>query len=208
MKKIIFLSESHTTHTTSIMNEVFVNEDEKLFFREGQITYIRPLLKSDLRTMYLSWLNDPDLNKYSDHFRTWPTTEKDLEDFYNNEQKDQNNVTLAICCRKTGLHFGNHSFNNIDWINRTAQFNTNIGIKKYRSIHYIDSIKVILDYAFNTLNLNKVTGGAEIPGIMDFMKRFGFKQEGVLKNHFYRNGKYHDLVLFAIFKDDFLKLNK
>ena len=66
----------------------FIDEKRKLFFREGKITYLRPLLKSDLRLEYLAWLNDPNLNKYSSHFRSWPTLEKDLEDFYINNLKN------------------------------------------------------------------------------------------------------------------------
>jgi len=190
------------------MSEIYKDEEDKLFFREGKITYLRPLLKSDIRSEYLSWLNNPELNKYSAHFRSWPTLEKDLEDFYNNVQKDNNNITFATCCKKTGIHFGNHSLNDIDWINRTAQHNVNIGIKKFRSIHYIDSLKTILDYAFNTLNLNKITGGAEIPGTIDFMKRFGYKQEGVLKQQVFRDGEYHDIVLFALLKEDYLLKEK
>ena len=88
------------------MNHIFENEDNKLFFREGKITYLRPLLKSDIRLEYLSWLNNPELNKYSDHFRNWPTNESELEEFYNNDQKDSNNIVFATCCKKTGLHFG------------------------------------------------------------------------------------------------------
>lgn len=187
------------------MNEIFENGDKKLFFREGKITYFRPLLKSDIRSEYLAWLNNPELNKYSAHFRTWPTTENDIHDFYNNEQKDNNNVVFAACCKKTGKHFGNLSINNIDWVGRTAQHNTNIGIKKYRTIHYIDCLNILHKYAFDTLNLNKLTGGAEIPGTMDFMKRLGYKEEGLLKRHLYRDGDYHDLVIFALFKEDYLK---
>ena len=125
------------------MNINFENENHKLFFREGKITYLRPLLKTDIRLDYLSWLNNPQLNEYSAHFRSWPTTERDIENFYNNEQKDNNNVVLAACCKKTGIHFGNYSLNNIDWISRTAAQNTNIGIKEYRSIHYFDSLNII-----------------------------------------------------------------
>ncbi len=190
------------------MNEIFENEDKKLFFREGKITFLRPLLKSDIRLEYLSWLNNPELNKYSANFRTWPTLEKDLDDFYNNNIKTRNSIVFATCCKKTGVHFGNHSLEDINWINRTAQHNVNIGIKKYRSLHYIDSLNTVLDYAFTTLNLNKITGGSEIPGTLDFMKRFGYKKEGVLKNHVYRNGKFYDIVIFAVFKDQFLKTKK
>ena len=111
-----------------------------------------------------------------------------------------------MCCKKTGKHFGNTSLDNIDWVNRHAHHNVNIGIREFRVLHYIDVFNIILDYAFNTLNLNKISGGAEIPGVMKFQKRLGFKQEGVLRQHVYRDGKYEDVVLFSILKEEFLKL--
>jgi RimJ/RimL family protein N-acetyltransferase len=187
------------------MEKIFINEQEKLFFREGKITYLRPLLKRDLCPEYLAWLNNPDLNKYSSHFRTWPTTEKDLDDFYANT-KSNHHIVFATCCNKTGKHFGNCSLDDIDWVNRNAHFNINIGIKEYRTIHFLDIFNIIAEFSFNTLNLNKLCGGAEIPGILELHERLGWKKEGVLRKHFYREGKYVDLVLFAIFKEDFLKL--
>ena len=191
-----------------LWKDLSLTRKKNFFFREGKISYIRPLLKSDLRTEYLAWLNDPVLNKYSSNFRSWPTLEDDLEEFYLKNIKNDNNIVFAACCKETGEHFGNHSLNNIDWINRNAAHNVNIGIPKYRSIHYIDSLNIVLDYAFNTLNLNKITGGAEIPGTMKFMSRLGYKQEGVLEKHVFRDGEYHDLTIFAIFKNDYLSKNK
>jgi len=188
------------------MEKVFENEDIKLYFREGKITYLRPLLKSDIRPEYLAWLNNPVLNTYSSRFRTWPTLESELDDFYTNGLKDKNNIVFAMCDKKTGKHFGNCSLNDIDWVSRTAAHNVNIGIKEYRSLHYIDSMNVILDYAFNTLNLNKITGGAEIPGTFNFMKRFGYKKEGVLEKQSFKDGVYQDITIFALFRDDYLEM--
>tara|TARA_B110000908_G_C10221795_1_gene435754 strand:+ start:829 stop:1395 length:567 start_codon:yes stop_codon:yes gene_type:complete len=187
------------------MNINFENENDKLFFREGKITYLRPLLKSDIRPEYLAWLNNPYLNKYSSHFRTWPTTEIDLKEFYEHT-KSSTHVVFAICCKKTGIHFGNCSLDGIDWINRVAQFNVNIGVKKFRGLHFIDVLKIVMDYAFNTLNLHKLTGGAEIPGILALHERMGWKKEGVLQKHLFREGEYVDLVLFSILEEDFRKV--
>ena len=187
------------------MDKLFNNENEKLFFREGKKTYIRPLMEEDLRLEYLAWLNNPELNKYSSHFRTWPTSERDIKDFYNNT-KSENHLVFAICCKETGKHFGNCSLDNIDWVNRHAYHNVNIGIKEFRVGHYIDSFQIILDYAFNTSNLNKISGGAEIPGVMTFQKRLGFQQEGILRQHVYRAGKYEDVVIFSILKEEYNKV--
>jgi RimJ/RimL family protein N-acetyltransferase len=190
------------------MNSIFLNEENKLYFREGKITYLRPLLESDLKVEYLSWLNNPELNKYSDSFRTFPTFENDLKVFLSNYQKDSNNIVFAMCCKKTGTHFGNCSLNNIDWINRRAQFNINIGIAKYRALHFLDVLSIIAEYSFNTLNLNKITGGAENIDLLKLHERLGWNKEGVLANHIYRNGEYHDVVIFALLRKKYLELKK
>lgn len=189
------------------MDKLYNKETEKLYFREGKITYIRPLMEEDLRLEYLAWLNDPLLNKYSARFRTWPTSQNDINSFFQNT-KSNNHLVFALCCKKTGKHFGNCSVDNIDWVSRHAHYNVNIGIEKYRVLHYIDSFQVMLEYAFNTLNLNKISGGAEIPDIMNFQKRLGFEQEGVLRQHVYRDGEYQDVVIFSILKEEFLRKNK
>jgi len=177
---------------------------ESCYFLEGKITYLRPLLKSDLRREYLAWLNNPNLTTYSSHFRTWPTSEKDLEYFYEN-LKNSNSVVFALCCKKTGIHFGNASLDQIDWINRNAHFNAMIGMLKYRGVHFLDVMNVMTNYAFNTLNLNKLTGGSEIPNLNILHERMGWKVEGVFKNHNFFNGKYIDVVRFAIFREDYNK---
>jgi ribosomal-protein-alanine N-acetyltransferase len=187
------------------MNEFNRINFDSCYFLEGKITYLRPLLKSDIRREYLSWLNNPELTTYSSHFRTFPTTEKDLENFLE-RVKDSNSVVFALCCKKTGVHFGNASIDDIDWINRNAHFNSMIGLKKYRGMHFLDIMNVMTNYAFNTLNLNKLTGGSEIPNLEILHKRMGWQVEGVFKNHNYLNGKYIDVVRFAIFKDDYNRI--
>ena len=66
---------------------------------------------------------------------------------------------------------------------------------------------LMLRHAFNTLNLHKVTVGyidtLKYWG-MFLMKRFGFEQEGTLKEHMYKNGIYHDVILLGLKKDRFV----
>ena len=64
------------------MNINFENENHKLFFREGKITYLRPLLKTDIRLDYLSWLNNDNLLRYSRHKNIHYTKKKAVL-FYN-----------------------------------------------------------------------------------------------------------------------------
>jgi RimJ/RimL family protein N-acetyltransferase len=65
-----------------------------------------------------------------------------------------------------------------------------------------------LEYAFNTLDLRKVCAS-----VYDFnprskrcMEKCGYHQEGVRKQHIFRNGRLVDEILMAVFKDDFIKV--
>jgi len=65
--------------------------------------------------------------------------------------------------------------------------------------------KLLLDYAFLTLNLRKVylivlTSNEKAIHIYE---KLGFQTEGVLKKHFYVNGKYEDGLMMGIFQDDY-----
>ena len=35
-------------------------------------------------------------------------------------------------------------------------------------------------------------------------KKIGFKEEGILRQHFFANGKYHDSIFMEIFNEEFL----
>ena len=99
----------------------------------------------------------------------------------------------------------------IDWINRTAESGASIGEKKYQNKGYgTDAKMFFLNYAFNTLNLRKINSAA-----FSFNKRSlayngkcGYKIEGVFKRQFFRNGKYHDAIMIAVFKEDFQNIWK
>ena len=78
-----------------------------------------------------------------------------------------------------------------------------IGIPKFRVIHYLDIMNLLTNYAFNTLNLNKLTGGSEIPNLQIIHEKMGWVTEGVFRKHHFLNGKYIDVTRFAIFRDNY-----
>lgn len=184
------------------MNNVNISHPYPIFL-EGEKIYFRPFLKTDIKEEYLAWLNNPKLTLYSSTFRTWPTTEHDLAIFYN-DLKSIDHVIFAVCIKENHKHIGNASIDNIDWINRRADHNMMIGDPKYRTVSYLDILQLLMKYAFQTLNLNKLCGGTEIPGITELQQRIGWKKEGILLKHNYRNGEYVDVTLMAVHKDNYL----
>jgi len=170
-------------------------------FIEGKLTFLRPLLRQDLRPAYLNWLNNPALTTYSAHFRSWPTTEAELEDFFAH-LKGPNHVVLAACCKETGVHFGNFSLDGIDWVNRRAESNGMIGLPQFRAAHYLDVMHTLAQYAFRNLNLRRLHLGTEIPSVPPLLERLGWKREGTLRGHNFRFQEYVDVFLLGLLRED------
>ena len=70
-----------------------------------------------------------------------------------------------------------------------------------------EAIKLILDYGFNTLNLNKITSDsfADNEAIVKLTLKMGFKQEGLLIGHYFHKGKFRDAIQFGLLRKDFNK---
>ena len=105
--------------------------------------------------------------------------------------------------------FGIISLSNIDYINRNADWSVLIGEKEYRNIIYVnDAINLILKHAFFTLNLHKINGGSveTLKEWIVFMQRtYNFKVEGIRRSQMYKNGKYLDITLIGLLKEEYLK---
>ena len=66
---------------------------------------------------------------------------------------------------------------------------------------------MLINYAFNELNLHKLHGGAAVENIGSWTvaKKIGFKVEGIEKDHMYVDGKYLDLKVHCFLKEDWVK---
>lgn len=67
-----------------------------------------------------------------------------------------------------------------------------------------DAVSIMLEFAFSTLDLHRVTAaiGPDNHASQAVMKRLGFKQEGVLRDHVFTNGAWRDSILYSILKQE------
>lgn len=112
---------------------------------------------------------------------------------------------------KEGEYLGGLGFMKIDWKNRNLEFGIVIGKKEHWDKGYgTDATVVALDWAFNRLNMHKV-----YLRVFDYNKaaircyeKCGFKKDGVLREGFYFENRYHDVILMGILKHEFLEMQK
>lgn len=64
------------------------------------------------------------------------------------------------------------------------------------------AIRLLVDHAFNQMNLNKIYAGvaADSIGSIRAFEKVGFKKEGALKDLFFLNNKYIDCFLMGLTK--------
>ena len=117
-------------------------------------------------------------------------------------------IKLAICLCDTNIHIGNVYLTGINYINRTAESHILIGAKDYWGQGYgKEALLEILRYGFNERGLNRVEAhiNADNSASLRLHVKCGYKQEGVLRQAIYKNGRFKDVVVMSILKEELIE---
>jgi RimJ/RimL family protein N-acetyltransferase len=166
--------------------------------------YLRILELSDISTTQ-QWINDPEISQIMGYLPV--KSLKQQEKWYLSGVDDNSRYIFAICLRENETHIGNVGLGNIDYISRNAQLSIFIYDDKYRTQGYgTEATKLILDFAFNRLNMHKIylRTSPHFKNAIAMYEKIGFVKEGVLRQHYFDNGKYTDKLMFSILQEEFL----
>ncbi len=169
-------------------------------FLIGDKTYLRPIDKDDAPAL-AAWYNDQELTRFLTWYR--PMNLAQEEDFIKKLQANETDVILGIATREEDRLIGCLGLHQTDLRNRHAVFGIAVGDKTYWGKgHGTEATRLLLDHAFATLNLNRVW-----LQVIDFNQRairsyekLGFRHEGRLRQHAFREGKYWDSLVMGILR--------
>ena len=102
--------------------------------------------------------------------------------------------------KKINLHIGNVALHNIDFIHRRCVLGIIIGEKEYRGKGVgLHSWNFITNHAFNMLNLHKIYAYIFEGNIAskNCAESSGYTQEAKFIDYFFRNGKYHNCMVYS-----------
>lgn len=79
-----------------------------------------------------------------------------------------------------------------------------IGTPNWNKGYVTEAAKAVIDYGFNQLNFNKIfaTYFPHNPASGKVLGKIGMKKEAVLKQHLKKDGKYYDIPMYSIFKEN------
>lgn len=65
-----------------------------------------------------------------------------------------------------------------------------------------EALAAVLDYGFNTMNFHRIEAivGKDNVASLRMMDKFNFTKEGHMKEHYLKNGKYEDSIVFGLLK--------
>jgi RimJ/RimL family protein N-acetyltransferase len=165
---------------------------------------LRPVTEADIPYM-VEYLNDPAVSVNLNLSR--PKSETSQRGFVERINKDDS-ADIVLALEVGGVFIGTMGLHGIDHRHGTATTGTVIG-KEYQGKGYASEAKMLLlEYAFNTLNLRKVY--SNVHSFNEYSLRYaakcGYREEGRLKAHHYAKGQYWDRVQLAVFREDFWPL--
>lgn len=177
-------------------------------FLIGQRVVLRPPNETDI-PLFIKWFNNPNVRRFITI--SFPVFFEDEKEWIEKIRKGKEENCVFVIEMKSGKPIGTMGIHGINWIDRTATTGAVIGEKTYWGKGYGSEAKMlVLEYAFNTLNLRKITSR-----VIAFNKRSlayslkcGYKVEGRKKAQFFRHGRYWDEILMAIFAKDWKKPKK
>lgn len=177
----------------------------KHIFLEGKRIYLRALEEKDIFGNYFQWLNDQEVTLFNSHGR-FPNNEKKIRDYFLFTQTANNALILAIIWKENDLHIGNISLQNINWIDRNAEFAILLGDKNFWGMNIgQEAGSLIIRHGFNALNLHRIYCGTSSDniGMQKLAHKLQMKQEGIRKEAMFKNGKYVDIIEYGLLKKNY-----
>lgn len=164
----------------------------------GKSIELKLIEKEDLQ-LIVEWKN----SAYGE-FYEYPLSNSGQDIWF--EKHIRSNDFLFIIHEFSSNKIGMVGLSNIDNRNRNAEFGRFMIDKKFRGKGYgREALILILDYAFKHLNLNKIyLDTFEYNNkVINLYKKVGFKQEGIKRQHIYKDGKYNNIICMSILKEDY-----
>jgi RimJ/RimL family protein N-acetyltransferase len=174
-------------------------------FIVGKKLYLRNLIPEDAEGSYPHWFNDPEVCRYNSHYKFPYTREKAL-DFIQYANSSQNALVLAIIDKTNDRHIGNVSLQEIDFINRNAEFAIIIGDKDYWDKGFAsEAATLLIAHGFRELNLYRIHCGTSIKniGMQKLAEKIRMKQEGRRRQAILTDGFLVDVIEYGILRDEF-----
>ncbi len=164
---------------------------------------LRAIEEDDL-PMLAQWRSDPEVYGYFHEYV--PLSLADQREWFTRQRNNKAEMNFAVTTHENTL-LGTAGLVHIDHRNRKAEIaRVLISNPDKRSASLGSQVLLlILQYGFEHLNLRKMHGEVLVSNVsaLSYYKGFGFVEEGVLREHVYKDSRYHDVAVLGLLRKDY-----
>ncbi|MCY2685635.1 GNAT family N-acetyltransferase [Salinimicrobium sp. TH3] len=164
---------------------------------------LRQITGDDLENIYKG-LSHPEVIKYYGvNYKTLDATREQLE-WYEELERSQTGIWWAITLAEDNEFCGAIGFNNRSREHKKAELGFWL-LPKYWSRGFVqESMEVVLDHAFQKLDLHRIEAFVETENIssQNALEKQHFKQEGIMRDSEIKNGRFISVAVYAKLKSD------
>lgn len=169
----------------------------------GKKVLLRELRESDM-PVFNNLMNSSDVEQFVVGWSKPVTMAEQVSWFQN--LKNDDSIRYTISNIEDNEVLGTLIISKIDWKNRCCGLDIKLTSNSRGKGIGNESIGLAIDYIFNELGLNRIGVSildSNIPS-QKLFKKNGFIEEGKMRKAIFKNGKYNNLLIFSLLKEDFL----
>lgn len=167
----------------------------------GAIT-LRAIEMED-QELLLQLINDPEIENMLGG-SSFPVSLHGQKNWFGNLKSSTNELRVIVEHKDLGA-VGVLMLTGINWKDRNAEFHIKLLAQKLNGVKGVGTLALatLVDYAFNEMNLHVIYSNIieYNKASIAIHKKCGFQKEGVLKSRVFKNGKYHNLEIWAVVND-------
>ncbi|MBN2325832.1 MAG: GNAT family N-acetyltransferase [Candidatus Omnitrophica bacterium] len=169
----------------------------------GEKVILRALEDRDVEHLRI-WRNHPDLMKY--HFSDLPVSEAGQRRWYENYAGDSGAIVFIIE-NEDQTQVGYTILKNLDYKNRQAEVGLYLDPAQQGKGYGKDAFLSLMQFGFYELNLHRMflKVFAFNERAIHMYEQLGFKKEGRMREAFFSQCQFHDIVIMSILESEFLE---
>ena len=132
---------------------------------------------------------------------------KDNCRFMMRKYKNDEPSSWGIIEKATGKLVGTIGFMDYSEDNASVEVGYSLARWLWNGGYMTEALSCVIDYAFENMDINRIEAQHELtnPSSGRVMEKCGMRKEGVLRQRLYNKGRYVDVALYAILKEDYDK---
>lgn len=167
----------------------------------GKKVKLRALIEEDIERLR-NWRNMPELFRY--HFSPLPLSQMEQERWFDSYSSG-GRQTVFIVEKEKGLPIGYTLIKDLDHKNQSAEIGLYLSPEFQDQGYGKDAFHTLMKFCFHQLNLHRLM--LEVFAFneraVQMYEKLGFKVEGTLRDAYFCDNAFHDIIMMSILRDEF-----